>query len=502
MDLRIERPERPGRRGEGAAAPVYRQIAEQIRAQVEVGGLAAGARLPTIRALARRLGVNRDTVALAYESLAAQGVVEARVGRGTFVRSAAPATRRDGADALRLAPAVERLLDLERGLPHYGATDGAIPLHALVPDPSLFPVDGFRRAVNRALSDGGAALLGYGGPQGHAGLREVLAARLREAGHAAGPESIVLCQGASQGIALAMRLFAESGDSVAIEDPTYQNALGAVVGLGLRPVPVPMGAEGPDLAALDRVLARPEVKLFYTIPTFHNPMGVTSSLAHRRALLEVAGRHGVPVVEDAYEMDLRFAGRPVPSLAALDEAGTVVQLTSFSKSLFPGVRCGAVVARGRLVEALLVLRHASDLGGALPLQAALADFVGRGAYDRHLAAVRRELRARRDVLLEALEAWMPEGTRWTTPEGGFQVWAELPEPLDTRDLFADALRAGVLFAPGYQFHADGRSSRGLRLSIALAGRDEIREGIRRLGRVACEHVAAGTAPTRAASVHM
>src|SRR5690606_26258505 len=187
------------------------------------------------------------------------------------------------------------------------------------------------------------------------------------------------------------RTFAAPGDVVAVEEPTYHNVLAALAALGLRAAPVPMRDGAPDLAVLERVLERPEVKLFYTMPTFHNPLGTTTPLAHRRALLALAARVGKPVVEDAYEMDLRFEGSPVPSLAALDEHGLVVQLFSFSKSLFPGARVGSVMARGRLVEAVLALKNASDLGGALLLQAALAELVASGGYDRHLARVRRTL---------------------------------------------------------------------------------------------------------------
>jgi len=366
----------------------------------------------------------------------------------------------------------------------------------------MFPVEAFRRAVNRAFADVGSSLLAYGGPQGFAGLREVLAERLRGFGLLVGPDSLVLSSGASQGISLAMRLFAGSGDTVAIEAPTYHNALATMIGLDLRAAPVSMGPTGPDLEVLDRQLSRPEVKAFYTIPTFHNPMGISTAVAHRRDLLAIAARHGKPVIEDAYEMDLRFTGSPIPSLAALDETGLVVQLTSFSKSLFPGVRAGALVARGRAVDALLVLKHATDLGGTLSLQAALADFVRSGAYDRHLVALRKRLRSRRDAMLETLDAEMPEGVSWTRPEGGYQIWLELPEPLDSQDLLAEAMRAGVLFAPGYQFHHDGRPSRGLRLTIAQADETAIRRGVATLARLVRERMAAGTASARVASVHM
>ena len=476
------------------AAPVYLQIAGAIRAQVESGALASGDRLPTIRRLAEVLDVNRDTVAAAYEALAADGLVDARVGRGTFVRSPRPLARAAAPVSIAFSRHAERLLELERSRVAYGAGRGAIPLHALKPDPRHFPLDAFRRSLSRVLQEGGPELLTYGDQQGYLGLREVLAERLRVHGVLVGPESIVLCQGASQGIALSLRLFADADSAIAVEEPTYTNALAAIAALGLRAVPIPMRDAGADLDALDRALARPEVRAFYTIPTFHNPMGITTPLPHRKELLALAARHGKAVIEDAYEMDLRYAGRPVPTLMGLDEDGIVVQLLSFSKSLFPGVRAGAIVARGRHVDALLALRHAADLGGALPLQAALAHFVRSGAYDRHLASQRKRLRSRRDALLECLAEEMPPGTSWSTPEGGLQIWLELPEGLDSREVHADALGEGVLVAPGFQFQCDGRPSRGLRLSIGESDEAAIREAVKRLGRVVRERIAAQ--PTR------
>jgi DNA-binding transcriptional MocR family regulator len=484
--------ERSADGGNGRAAPVYQQIAAWFRAEIEAGRMGAGDRLPTIRALARALGVNRDTVALAYDALAREGWLEATVGRGTFVRrpEAAPAP---APFEPVLSPLVERLLDFERARVRYAAPPGTVPLHSLVPDPELYPAVEFRRAVSRVLARGGSDLLRYAPPQGDPGLREVLATRLSGTGVRVSADEIVVSQGASEGIALALRLFAAPGDVVAVEEPTYHNVLSALASLGLRAAPVPIRDGAPDLAVLERVLERPEVKLFYTMPTFHNPLGTSTGLAHRRALLAVAGRTGKPIVEDAFEMDLRYGGKPVPSLAALDERGLVVQLFSFSKSLFPGARVGSVAARGRVVEALLGLKHASDLGGALLLQTALAEFVASGGYERHLARVRRTLLGRRDAILDALAREMPDGVRWTEPEGGLQLWVELPEFVDTAELLADAVRAGVLFAPGFQFRSDPRPSSGLRLSIAMAGEPEIRRGVAVLGRVVRERLRAGQA---------
>jgi DNA-binding transcriptional MocR family regulator len=488
-------------RDAGAALPVYRQIAAQIRRQIDEKQLVAGARLPAIRDLARRLEVHRDTVALAYEELASAGVVESTVGRGTFVRGNGGGNGAAHPEpSLRFAPAAERLLELERARPRFGTADDAISMHTLVPDPSLYPAESFRRVLNRVLSEGGAPLLLYGGPQGHPRMREVMAERLRAAGIEIPADGILLCHGASQGISLALRLFADTGDVVALEEPTYQNVLTAATGLGLRTAAVPMREDGADLAALERTLARPEVKAFYTIPTFHNPLGTTTRLAHRQQLLAIAARAGKPVIEDGYEADLRLSGRPVPALAALDSSGLVVHLASFSKSLFPGVRAGVIAARGRAVAGLLALKQASDLSDSMPLQAALAEFVAEGEYDRHLARLRRTLLGRRDALLAALGEQMPPGTRWNSPEGGYQVWVELPEAIDTRDLLADAVGAGVLFAPGSQFHHDGRPSHCLRLSFAMEDEARLRQGVAALGRLIAARLAA--AQPRAEAVHI
>jgi DNA-binding transcriptional MocR family regulator len=480
MDIALQR-------GTGRERAVYRQISDHIRLEVAGGRLEAGDRLPPIRNLARDLGVNRDTVALAYEELVNAGIAVSTVGRGTFVARANAAPSAEDFHPV-LSPLTERLLGFERARPQFGSTANAVPMHSIVPDQSLYPADEFRRVLNRVLQQSGPELLLYGSPQGHLGLRETLAERLQREGIDTSANGILLCHGASQGISLGLRLFAQSGDTVAVEEPTYNNVLAAAHGLGFKIAPVPMREAGLDLDALDRILARPEVKVLYTIPTFHNPLGSTTSVDHRRRLLEIAARHRKPVIEDGYETDLRFSGRAVPSLAALDRTGLVLHLFSFSKSLFPGARVGAITAHGRLIEALLALKQATDLSDALPLQAALAEFTASGAYDRHLGRVRRVLRERCDALLDALAREMPDGTRWTQPDGGLQLWVELPEEIETRDLLSDAAVAGVFFAPGSQFNHDGRSSNCLRLTFAMAEPEALRAGVAALARVIVERL--------------
>ena len=515
--------------------PAYQQIAGQLRAEIERGERAPGERLPAIRTLAATLGLHRDTVALAYESLAEAGWVEARVGAGTFVRAlfvatgdsehdapraaAAPPRGSRGRDlserevrasaegaeheiGLALAPQVERLITLENTRPRYATRPGVVELHRLVPDPEFYPVDEFRRCLDAALREKGPELFSYAEPQGDLGLRRAMADRFRRFGIEHDPEEHVLCHGASQGISLALRLFTQPGDHVAVEVPTYANVLSAFAGLGLNAAPVSMDDDGPDPDALDRLLAKPEVKAFYTIPSFHNPLGITSSLERRRRTLAIAAHHGVPVIEDGFEMDLRFRGQDLPPLAALDSAGIVVLLFSFSKSLFPGVRVGSLLARGRALEGLVALKHATDLSDALPLQAGLARFLESGGYDRHLKRIRKLIRGRHAALDVALEAAMPEGARWTSPDGGYQRWVELPAGLDTRDLLGEAARAGVLYSPGTLFMPDARASSAMRLTVTGADEAAIERGVAVLGEVVRASVPTRAMAARTGGMHL
>jgi len=504
-------------------APIYQQIAAQLEHAIARGERLPGERLPAIRALANELGLHRDTVALAYEQLAKAGWVEARIGAGTFVSasrvagvgtgangdasavagsSASNLPRRESEIDLALSPQIERLIALDNTRPRYATGDDMVALHRLIPDPRFYPVDEFRECIDAAIREEGPQLFSYAPPEGDPRLRRAMARLFSGHGIDRGADELVLCHGASQGITLALRLFAQPGDQIAVEVPTYANVLSAFASLGLSPAPVPMDEEGADPGALDRLLAKPEVKAFYTIPNFHNPLGTTTSVRRRREILEIATRHGVPVLEDGFELDLRFRGEEIPPLAALDESDIVVLLYSFSKSLFPGVRVGSISARGRALEGLVALKHATDLSDALLLQAGLARFIESGAYDRHLARIRKLLRSRHQAMEEALESAMPPGTTWTRPDGGYQLWVELPFEVDTRDLLADAARAGVLFSPGTLFMPDARPSRAMRLTVACADEEEIRRGVAALGVVANAGRAVKPGRGRIAGMHL
>ena len=228
-------------------------------------------------------------------------------------------------------------------------------------------------------------------------------------------DDVVITAGATQGFAIAARLFCDPGDAVALESPTYPWAFATLASLGVRAAPVPLAADGLDLDRLDATLARGGVRLIYTMPSFHNPTGTSTELAHRKRLLEIAGRHGVPILEDDFEKDLRVRGRGAPPLRALDRRGLVAYLGTFSKSLFPAARVGWLILPRAMASAAVLAKRTMDLTTSPIVQAGLAQFLAEGSYDRHLRQTRAELEARLACAERGLAKHLPEGSTFSRP---------------------------------------------------------------------------------------
>jgi DNA-binding transcriptional MocR family regulator len=477
----------------GAREPVAKQIVQYLRRAIEGGRLRTGAKLEPIRVLAKALGVNRETVAAAYHELEILGLTESTVGRGTFVLARAAAS--DGREAIgaergrprSFEPVFSRRSAVATSLAaarvDYAAAAGVVHLERLIPDASLVPDEDFRKALNRALRRGGPALYDYGDPRGLERLRRALVERLTGSGIECGIEDVLITAGSTQGFAVVAQLFCDPGDAVAVESPTYPWALGALRAHGLRAAPVPMGPDGLDLDRLDAVLARGDVRLIYTMPSFQNPTAVSTTVAHRRQLLDIAAKHGVPILEDDFEKDLRVRGRGAPPLRALDRDGRVIYLGTFSKALFPAVRVGWLVAPRPIADGAATVKRLMDITTSPLLQAGLAQFLAEGSYDRHLRNAVRVVAQRLAAAERALSAHLPRGAQCTVPDGGYLLWVNLPEAIDSAALLADAKRAGVLYAPGQIFFPDERRSSACRLSLAQATPGEIERGVRLLGQV-------------------
>ncbi len=475
----------------GSRIPVYVQLRDQLRSLVRIGQLLPGDRIPPSRELAARLGVHRTTVANAYADLEAEGLIRGHVGRGTFIcgepdgqrvaPAATPAATKAGAvrwDSLFAEERAEEALD--RLLPP--PSGKMISFAVARPPEDLFPLDDFRRCCSAVLRRHGGEILQLGPTDGYRPLRELLAEWLRRDAIVGPHDRVLVTGGCQQSLDLLARVFLRSGDTVLIENPTYPGALAALAGRHIRALGVPVrpGA-GVDPEALGFALERNRVKLVLLMPDFQNPTGSTLSAADRRRVLALAERYRVPVIEDHIYAQLRVRGQPVPSLKALDRAGLVIQIDSFSKLAFPGLRVGWCVAPEPVAERLRLAKQAADLHTSQLAQAALAEFLRRGLLDRHLEETRKVYRRRLAAAQEALERYMPEEVLWSEPEGGMCIWVTLPPGLDAVELLVAARERRVAFAPGRLFYLDNAQPNTLRLGVSELDEGRIGRGLRVLG---------------------
>ena len=470
-----------------------RQIQAHLERLIRERLLTPGMKLPATRELAQTLGVNRATVAQAYEELVAAGWARAHVGQGTFVAGpsaaeAAPPREEPQPSAFnwpglfsRSAQIVAADDDRTRALVSAAAGNpGVISFAGGMPDSGFFPTDAFRRVLNDVIREDGASLLQYYPAGGYPPLRQYLSTYLLRFGLEARPEDILIVNGSQQGFDLIARTLLDPGDFVAIEEPTYPRALQVFRSFGAQLLAVPWDAAGPRVDVFERLLERHAPKLFYCQPNAHNPTGLSLSPETARRLLEAAARHQVPVVEDGFDGSLYYGARPAVPLKASDRDGLVIYIGTFSKILFPGLRLGWLVGPRPVLDRLLAAKQLADLHTSALLQAAVHRFCERKLLDRHVARMAREYGRRRALLLAALRRRMPAEVRWTEPQGGFSLFVTLPAGLDAGALLPEALERGVAFTPGAAFFVDGGGERTLRLSFSSVAAGKIDDGVRRL----------------------
>ena len=351
-----------------------------------------------------------------------------------------------------------------------------------LPAPELFDVPALREAFAAALADGSAArALQYSTTEGHAPLREALAARMRERGLPTDADEILVTTGSQQALGLAASALLDPGDVVLVEDPSYLAALQSFALAGARLIPVPGGADGPDLDAVAALVAEHRPKLLYVVPTFQNPTGRTISADGRARLARLAGELGLWLLEDDPYGELRYDGEALPSLGSFPGAeDRTIAVSSLSKVLAPGLRIGWLRAPEELRRALTIAKQAGDLHTSTIDQMAAAHVLAAGGMDAHLARLRTVYRARRDALLGGLGEALPAGSTWNAPDGGMFVWARLPDGHDAAALLRRALAHDVAFVPGAPFFAGAPDHATLRLSFTTHPPDEIAEGLRRL----------------------
>ena len=468
--------------------PLYIQIRDQIRERILGGALGIGERLEPSRELAKRLGIHRTTVSNAYADLEAEGLIEGTVGRGTFVSTYAaslrqPVPRRRAStdfywDSL-FAPDQE---DDSLGRLMASALDpNVISLAATHASSELSPMDLVRRATEAVLRREGARLLEYGATDGYPPLKQYLQARLRRDGIAIESDELLITNGCQQSLDLVRRILVGPGDAVACENPTYPGLWHVFDLPGVRLIGIPIGAEGMDLDSLESVLEQNKLKLILTNPNFQNPTGRSMPLAARKRLLELAARFQVPIAEDDIYGSLRYYGRELPPLKALDTAGLVIHLNSFSKIGFPGFRVGWIAASRRVIDHLRTAKQRADLHTNLLGQAVLEEFGRRGWLDKLLRKTRKVYEHKLAVLRRAIEETFPPEARVNFPEGGMAVWVELPAGLDAGELLGKARDRKVMFAPARFFYFQNPQHNAFRLCFTTVSDEQLDRSVRILG---------------------
>ncbi len=362
-----------------------------------------------------------------------------------------------------------------------------------LPSPESFPVEVLEEIMVKVLREEGPASLQYGLTEGDVRLRELLLERLRKEGVQAALENLVISTASQQGLDLMGKIFLDPGDVVICGSPSYLGGISAFSAYGARLVGIPFDDEGMRTDELASVLSElrqqgKKVKFIYLIPDFQNPAGITLTERRRRRILELAEEYDLLILEDSPYREIRFEGTPQPMMKALDTSGRVITLGTFSKIFVPGFRIGWVVADTRIIEKFVMAKQTADLCTPVFLQKVAAEYLASGHFEKNLRRVVQLYKEKRDLMLEGFRKHMPEGVRWTEPEGGLFLFVTLPPWMDAERLLRKAIVHKVAFVAGNVFFADNGGRNTIRINFSYASKEENRIGVERLARVIREEM--------------
>jgi GntR family transcriptional regulator/MocR family aminotransferase len=474
--------------------PLYKQIYERLRGAIVAGQLERGAHLPSTRTLASELGVSRTTTALAYEQLLLEGYLESRVGQGTVVARNLPATLlhvhtdkilKEHIDAQKkstanLASRVHLLQDIPFPQRNEGRT--GVIFRGGEPALDLFPYEIWARLLARHARRSLRELAHYQPAAGYYPLREAIAAQIGiTRGVRCTPEQIILTAGSQGALDLAVRTLLNPGEVAWIENPGYFGARGALVAAGARLVPVPVDEQGLIVEIGQKRYL--QARLVSTTPSHQFPAGVTMSLVRRLALLRWAREVGAWILEDDYDSEYRFSGRPLEALQGLDHTGRVLYIGTFSKVLFPALRLGYLVAPTELVEPLLAMRRFIDVHIPILEQMALTDFINEGYFARHLRQMLHQYKQRRDLLLRELQTQLGMLLEVHAPEAGMHLVGWLPPGKDDQRAARLAAQVGIQVMAVSKYSLEPLSRGGLIFGYAGTDEEAITLGVKKLAEV-------------------
>lgn len=351
------------------------------------------------------------------------------------------------------------------------------------PDRSLFPTQQLNQAFKHSFNSGDTELLQYASTQGYLPLREKIAARLRATGIPTRADDIMMTQGAQQGLDLVARLMLDPGDGLVVEAPTYLGALAAFNAYQPTYYEIPMQDDGMDINALQRVLMSHKVKFIYTVPDFQNPTGVVMSVAKRKALIRLANQYDVMILEDNPYRDLRYDGKPLPTIKSFDTQGRVVYLGSFSKILSPSLRMGWLVAAPDLLQELLALKGGSDLESSNLTMHGIDAYMAENDLDAHITEIQNRYREKKNAMVAAMNRYLPDEAHFTNPDGGFFLWLTMPAGFDMGAFMKQHLlpESNISYVPSANLYATSAQVNGARLNFTGPTLEQIDTGIKALG---------------------
>ncbi|MBF0564980.1 MAG: PLP-dependent aminotransferase family protein [Nitrospirae bacterium] len=469
---------------------LYGQVAARIEYLIERGTFRPGERIPSVRSIKRQMDVSLSTVLAAYGLLEDRGVIEARPQSGYYVCafvSNEPLSCKLEFPSQSIVPAPLNMDNICTMLMGDSFTRGFVPLGTAIPNPALLPVDSLTRALGRAVRRSGIQGVSYDFLPGHKRLRTLISQRAMTAGCLLDRDEIVTTHGAMEAVTLSLRAVCRPGDTVAVESPIFYGFLQTIEMHGLRVLEIPTHPErGIHLDALAYAIEHNSIGACLIATNFSNPLGCCIPDDGKKNLVELLAAHNIPLIEDDVYGDLCFSDeRPIVA-KAFDRKGIVLLCSSFSKTVAPGYRVGWV-APGKFQKQVQRLKILSNIATTTPTQLAMAEFLASGGYNHHLRKIRRVYRKQIDLMARAVIRYFPEGTRVSRPAGGYVLWVEFPEAVDSGKLFESALKERITIAPGPIFSSGQKYRNCIRLNASFWS-SEIEEAIATVGRLATVNI--------------
>jgi len=462
----------------------YEKLADDIAELIRTGVIAPGEKIPSVRHASSTYGVSPSTVFQAYYLLEDRGLIQARPRSGYFVHALA---RRQLSEP-NISPYASSSVDVDVSELVFSVLASlkdphTVPFGSAFPSPDLFPLPRLAKSMAHALRMLSPHEIIADMTAGNADLRRQIALRYMVSGVMLPMEELVIGNGAMEALNLCLQCVTQPGDLVAIESPTFYACLQVLERLQLKAVEIPVHPrEGIDLSALEQSLEQLPIKACWFMSSLQNPLGASMSEAKKQALYELLVKHQVPLIEDDVYAELYFGSHPPKPVKSFDREGLVMHCSSFSKSLAPGYRIGWV-AGGRYAEQIARLKLMTTISPSVPAQAALADYLQHGGYDRHLRKLRHALEMQQSAMLASAARHFPASTRVTRPAGGYFLWFEFPERLDSLQLLRLALAQGISLAPGPIFSASQGFRHCARLNYGHAWNARSEQAMEVLGRL-------------------